>query len=64
MAQDAVQQLLSVIFRLYVNNKNNFAVHSTAAATIRQVRAACPHVALGAAVGGWGRHAGLWGNLT
>ncbi|KAG2443720.1 hypothetical protein HXX76_002066 [Chlamydomonas incerta] len=34
--QDGVQQLLSVIFRLYVTNKSNQAVQSTAAATIRQ----------------------------
>ncbi|GIL51117.1 hypothetical protein Vafri_7207, partial [Volvox africanus] len=34
--QDAIQQLLSLVFRLYVNNKSNFTVHSTAAATIRQ----------------------------
>ncbi|GFR47515.1 hypothetical protein Agub_g9147, partial [Astrephomene gubernaculifera] len=34
--QEAVQQLLSVVFRIYLNNKSNFAVHSTAAATIRQ----------------------------
>ncbi|KAG2500662.1 hypothetical protein HYH03_001428 [Edaphochlamys debaryana] len=34
--QDGIQQLLSVLFRLYVNNKSNLAVHSTAGATIRQ----------------------------
>lgn len=36
--QDGVCQLLSLILRLYVGNKNNPTVLNTASATVRQVR--------------------------